>query len=142
MKKELMKELKDSGIRAAIRKLRRDYEYRDYCLFSADVAESVLPIFEAESDSKAPRLSVEGVRKWHRGEISDEELEALSDAACAAADYSSSDAAAYAAYSAADAGSAAIYDADAGSVFAAAAYNREWEEIEQIFMKHFGGSDD
>jgi hypothetical protein len=156
MKKELMKVLKDSGIRDAIGKL-RDYEYRDYCLFNADVAESVLPIFEAESDSKAPRLSIEGIRKWYKGEISDEELKALSDSAYAAAysadaAFDAAYAAAYASDAAADAAAAAdadaadtvdtAYAAASAAAYAAAgddaAYAKKWEEIEQIFIKHFG----
>jgi hypothetical protein len=149
MKKELMKELKENGIRAAVKKL-SDYEYRDYCLFNADVAWSVLPIFEAENGIKAPRLAIEGVRKWHRGDISDEELKVLSAYADAAADAAADDSdaaacAAAAAAHAADAADTAYTDASYSSAasaayayYAAAAADKKWEEIEQIFIKHFG----
>lgn len=60
-------------------------DYKDYCLILADVAESVLYIFEAEypSDNR-PRKAIEAIRKYKNEEISLEELKAAAYAAYAA----------------------------------------------------------
>lgn len=66
-------------------------------LLIADVAERVLPIYEAEfPDCKKPRQSIEASRAFARGEISKEELEAARAAARAAA-WAATEAAAWAA---------------------------------------------
>ena len=132
---DLMYILKSNGIQDAVWAL-RCFDYLDYCLFLADVAESVLCIFEKNNDSKAPRLTIQAIRDYKGGGITKERLLSTAYAAYAAyADvaYYAADAAdaAYAAYSAA-------YAADAAS---AAAYSRKskWQEIERLFIKHFGG---
>ena len=95
----------------------RTQDFKDYYKFVVKVAYSVLPIFENKyPDDKRPRLAIEAVDKFMKGEISKEELEeARADAAAAYA-------AAYAAYAAAD----AAYDA---------AKKEKWKEIEQIFVE-------
>ena len=82
----LMKILELNGIKDALWAL-RCFKYGEYCLFLADMAESVLHIYE----SKSPRLAMQAIRDWYAGEIDDKALAA--DAAYADA--------AYAAYAAA-----------------------------------------
>ncbi len=120
----------------------RTQDYKDYCLFLADVAESVLPIFEAEyPDDKRPRQAIDGIRAWHNGDIDREQLYILSDAAFAAA-AAAFDAAynaaadAYAIYYAAAGYAAAGFDA-AYAVNVARAAGSDWEKIEKLFIKHF-----
>ena len=69
----------------------RTQDYRDYCLFLADVAESVLSIFEDEypTDDR-PRKAIAAIRAWHLGELTKNGLAAAyaydaADAAYAAA---------------------------------------------------------
>jgi len=53
-------------------------DYKDYCLFNADVAESVLHIFEEKHPGdKRPRKLIEGIRLFHAGKITSNELEIL-----------------------------------------------------------------
>ncbi len=132
------------------------FNYLDYCLFLADVAESVLHIYESKNDSKAPRKAIQGVRDYKSGKITKEGLKVLandayfvtvnSDPAAAHAAYV---AAAYTAYSsdyysavyAAASASAAFavdYAVASSSSYAAADSAEEWNEIEQLFIKHFG----
>jgi len=57
-------------------------EYKDICLLYAEIAESVLSIFEAiYPNDLAPRNAIDGIRLWHSGKITDEELRNLSSAA-------------------------------------------------------------
>ena len=125
------------------------FDYKDYCLFNADVAESVLHIYEQENTSQAPRKAINAIRDWHDGKISDERLAAASYAASCAS-YDSHVAAAYASYAAsASASYAASYAASAHAAAAAAAWAsyvashaaaqaEKWAEIEALFIKHFG----
>ena len=105
------------GIEDAIWCLRTQ-DYRDYCLFLADVAESVLPIYEAKYSCTAPRDAIQTIRDYHAGIATDEELNAAANAAYAA---NAADAAyaAYAAYAAAYAVYVAAYAADAAADAAA-----------------------
>ena len=108
---DLMAVLESNGIQDAIWCL-RVFDYKDYCLFLADIAESVLDIFEKRyPENKAPRNAVKAIRDFHNGVISRDKLD---DDAAAAYDAA---AAAYAAY--------------------AAARFKKLEEIEQLFIKHF-----
>ena len=60
-KVSLMEILAGNGIEDAVWALRTQ-EYRDYCLFLADVAESVLHIFEKKHpDGKRPRNTIEAI---------------------------------------------------------------------------------
>ena len=112
--------LNSNGINDAIWAL-RCFDYKDYCLFTEDVAESVAHL------NPDPRVSaaIAAVRAWHKGQISEEELRDAADAARAAADdaYTAADAADAAAYAAADAADAAAYAAaDAAYAAHAACY--------------------
>jgi len=98
----IMEILTSNGIKHAVWALRTQ-DYRDYCLFIADVAESVLHIFEKEcpGDMRVRDL-IAGIRRWHAGDIYDEELDVLRIAAYDAVSGSISvgaEAAARAAYS-------------------------------------------
>ncbi len=133
-------------------------DYRDYCLFLADVVEPVLPLFEAEyPDDKRPRQAIKAIRDWYNGDITKEQLEAYADAAKTAANAASTAAdamysasitnAAYTAYTAyaayAAAGSYAGSYATVATSYAAynAAYDimkENWKKIDKLFIKHFG----
>jgi hypothetical protein len=65
-----------NGIRAAMRAL-RCWPYRDWCLYIADVIEPGLPY----SNSDAVRNMSDTIRRYHAGEISDDELAAKRAAA-------------------------------------------------------------
>jgi len=108
--------LESNGIKDAIWAL-RVLDYSDRCLFLADVAESVLNIFEKKyPNDKRPRNSIVAVRDYKAGGITKEKLRAAADAAYAAAAYAATYAAA--AY-AADAYAAYAAYAAAGRAFAA-----------------------
>ena len=112
----LMYILESNGINDAIWAL-RCFDYKEYCLFLADVADSVLHIFEDKcTDDKRVRLCIQGIRDYHAGKITIEELKNLSASAADAAAYAASAAAA----SAADA-DAAAYAASAAAAYAASA---------------------
>ncbi len=111
----------------------RVLDYNDYCLFLADVAESVLPIFEAVyPNDKRPRKAVEGIRAWHNGDIDNEQLYILSNAAYEATYDYDDDYVVHAAY-AASAACTATY-----AINVARAAGSDWEKIEELFIKHFG----
>lgn len=133
--------LKSNGIQDAVWAL-RTLTFEDRCLFQADVAESVLHIFEKKyPDDKRPRKAIEAVRNYKAKGISLDELRGKKRDADAAA-YAAYDAAAYAA-DAADAAADADADADDATAYAAAAAayaaarRKKWIEIEQLFIKHF-----
>jgi hypothetical protein len=73
------------GIQDAIWCLRA-FPYRDCCLFLADVAEMVLPIFEKHvpGDTRV-RDCIDAIRKWHSNEIDNVAMGVARDAAWAAA---------------------------------------------------------
>jgi len=113
-------------------------------LFSADVAESVLPIFEAYSDSSVVKDCIDAVRLFADGKITRDKLlekrRAAADAAyaapyAAAAAYAADAADAAAAY-AADAAYAAAYAADAADAYADAR-KEKWSEIKRLFISRF-----
>jgi len=131
--------LRSNGIEDAVWALRVIEDKKKVMRFSADVAESVLHIFEEHyPDNKAPRECIDAIRGYVAGTVTAVELEkkryAAADADDAAA-YAAADAAdaAYAAY-AAYAAAAAAADADAA---ADAAYAAKWDVISELFIKHF-----
>jgi len=154
--------LKSNGIKDAVWCL-RCFDYKVYCLFLADIAESVLPIYEEEyPGNNAPRVAIESIRLFESGEITSSELmdaayaadAAAYDAAYAAAyaadaAYAAYAAAAYAAdaaaYAAAYAAADADADADADAAYAAYAAatdaadaeEKKRKEIEELFIKYF-----
>jgi hypothetical protein len=137
----------------------RTQEYKNYCLILADIAESVLYIYEEKNSSTAPRKAIEGVRLYHSGDINHDELKALADAAAyaaTAADAAAAHAAAAAAHAAAyaaDAYDAAAYAdaaayvaaataaaaADADADAAHAARRKQWALNEEILRRHLEG---
>ena len=153
----LMSILKSNGIEDAIWAL-KCFDYLDYCLFLADIAESVLHIYEKKNESKAPREAIQAIRDYKAGKISRVELTDAANAANTAAytvntdaaysAYSSAYAAAYAAYASANAAADATYDVayaaydtaytNAAAADANAAREEKWTEIEQLFIKRFG----
>jgi len=152
---DLMHILKSNGIQDAVWTL-RCFDYLDYCLFLADIAENVLHIYEKNNDSKAPMLAIKAIRDYKKGVITKAQLSnaytAAADAAYTAADaaadaYADADAAADAdadaAYAAADDAAYAAYAADAAAYAAdadaAAAADAGWSDVERLFIKHFGG---
>jgi len=87
--------LESEGVEAAYKVLDNEDE-KTVMLLSADVAESVLYIYEQEypNDNRV-RNCIEGSRRYCRGEISKDELEVLKKvAASASASYASASAAA------------------------------------------------
>jgi len=66
--------LEHNGVRDAFWALRTQ-EYKDYCLILADIAESVLHIFEEKyPDDKRPREAVNAIRLWSDEKITNQEL--------------------------------------------------------------------
>jgi len=152
--------LKYIGIKDAIWCLYA-FKYRDYCLFLADVAESVLHIFEDEyPNDNRPRKAIEGIRLYHTGKVDKDELGIYATAAYAATADAAT--AAYAtavstagvalaaasssyyaiAYGTSDASAYCAFDAASASVYYAAdtttaAREKKWKEIEELFIKHF-----
>jgi len=126
----LIQILRSNGIEDAIWAL-RCFDYIDYCLFLADIAESVLDIFEKHTGYKdnSARRCIGGIHLFHDGLITVDQLNELARPANAA----------YAAYAAARAAYAA-YTAYAAyaAAYAAAAATGKWQEIEALFIKHFG----
>lgn len=147
---DLIETLEKHGIKKAVKAL-DVYSYKFYCLFLADVAESVLHIFEAKYPcDRQPRDCVGGVRFYRKKRITKEDLSNLRSAALASTRHARH--AAYmnkapflAAYTVSSASSAPC---DAIDVICAAveaeaeagAKKREqkWQEIEKLFIKHFG----
>ena len=146
--------LESNGVKDTFWALRTQ-EYKDYCLIAADVAESVLHIFEDKyPDDERPRKAIESIREWHSGKISIQELidyshcahnahiDADDDAAAAAySAYAYAAAAAYAAYAAAslvdsDSDSAYAAASSAASAAAASSADKQWKKNEEILRKH------
>ena len=152
---DLMEVLKSNAIKDAIWCL-RCFDYLDYSLFNADVVESVLHIYEHKNNSKTPRLAIKAIRDFKLGVITSVELFSASYAAADvayavdAASYAV-DTVAYAAYAAAYAASIYSYaetaahavptnyvNVNVAEYSSAADRKSKWNEIEQIFIKHFG----
>ena len=118
--------LKTLGIEDAIWCLRTK-KYKEYCLFNADIAESVLHFQNnVYLNDKQPRNAIDAIRAYHSGKI---DLETLADAANAAF-YTRGRGAFYAARAAtSEAAHVAFYATEAN----------QWAVIEQLFTKHFCG---
>jgi len=141
--------LKSNGIKDAVKALQTQ-KYKDYCLFNADVAESVLHLFEEEfPNDKRPRKAIEGIRLYHAGKITKYELNKLRKNASYNTAFAGYGLAAY------NASRAVVWAADFTCVFnyttfcaADAAYfcdaacsgYEKWKEIEKLFIKHFDNS--
>ena len=119
----------------------RAINFKDQCLFLADVAESVLHIFEDKyPDDMRVRNCIDGIRKFHAGEITEEDLlvlrravnDAMTTSAHAHDSYAAACAAAYASY--ADASYAIAY---ACATDMDSSWDAKWKEIEELFIKYF-----
>ena len=102
-------------------------EYKETCLFSADVAESVLHIYEKKYPHCGKvRDLIDGVRKFKNNEITLDGLEELR--ACAG-------------LAVAVAVAAAVADDYTGlavaAAVAAASRRKQWKIVEKIFINHF-----
>lgn len=123
--------LESNGIKDAVWAL-CCFDYKECCLFNADVAESVLHIFEDKyPKDKRPREAIEGIRLFHQGLISGAELKKRSYATYANA-YPVSVATTVSATSYLTA--IATVTADNGTYSDRA---NKWKEIELLFIKHF-----
>jgi len=140
--------LRSNGIKDAVWALRVIEDKKKVMLFSADVAESVLHIFEAQyPDNKELRECIDAIRGFVAGTVTAVELEEKRYAAAAAADAAAADAAAAAAYATTTAAAAAAAAdaayatyaaaADADAAAAAASYAAKWDVISELFTKHF-----
>ena len=142
--------LNHNGVKDAFWALRTQ-NYQDYCLILADVAESVLHIFEGKyPEDKRPREAIDAIRLWADEKITNQKLAcsataatAAAAAATAAADYNAAYNVAYAAaynaaYDAANAAYAAAYAAAYDAVYdaAPAAATTQWSKHEEILRKH------
>ena len=136
--------LDSNGIQDAVYALKTQ-DYKNYCLFLADVVESVLHLFEEKyPNDQRPRKCIEGIRLWYDGKITDEELDELRKDAYFAARAASA-ATGATAWTASAAWSAAGYVATgyvAASVVRAvdaassATRDKKWKEIETILRKY------
>ena len=98
----------------------RTLQYKEFCLFSADVAETVLHIFQEQyPEDSRPREAIEAIRKFNSGEITQDQL--AKSAANAYAAYAAS----YAAYNTSYDASCATSYADAYSA-ARASYDASY----------------
>jgi len=136
------------GIKNAISTLITQ-DYKDYCLFNADLAESVLHLFENEYPyDKRPRKAIEGIRLYHAGKITEYELIELKNNACVAAHGAGAYTIVYyAANAAGNAANAAGYcDSAARSVFCAHTFpyhnsdEKIWGDVEVLLRKHLNPS--
>lgn len=135
--------LESNGIKDAVWAL-RVLPLKDQALFRADIAESVLHIFEAKYPHDArPRQAVEALRLFAHGKVSGADLSKASRAACYAADATdyatnahayAADASAYAAYTAA---SVVHTASEAVDYLICCVGFYKWQEIERLFIKHF-----
>lgn len=154
-KVEISDIVKSNGIKDAVWAMRAVEDKKSVMLFCADVAESVLHIYEKQyPESKAIRECIKAVRLFAKDKIYENELrEKISAAytAYAAADadaaYAAADAAYAAVYAAADAAYAyayayAAYTADAAYAAADAAYAyadarcKKLKEITELLKKY------
>lgn len=73
--------LKSNGIHHAIWAL-RCFDYKDRCLFLADVAESVVHFYEKEyPDNKSLRVPIQAIRDFAKDKINEDDLGYYKDAA-------------------------------------------------------------
>ncbi len=122
-------------------------DYKDYCLFVADVAESVLDIFESEyPDNDKPRKLIEAIRLYERGEITKGSLFEAAEPVRVYADgitdyYHDAAAAVYYAvvkgFIVADFAIDAVYAQACDFGDPTVRVDAKWQEIEELFVKHF-----
>lgn len=106
--------LKHNGIKDALWALRTQ-NYKDYCAFLADVAESTLSLFEIHCpDDKRVRACIVTIRLYSKGNATLEDLNDASSNAADAYDYAE-------AFASSNAADASVYASDAHSPEAAIA---------------------
>ena len=142
--------LNSNGVKDAYWALKTQ-DYKDYCLILADVAESVLYIFETNyPDDNRPHQAIKNIRMYKDDQISLRELQAAAVAAVAASaaassafsssSFSSSFAAAASADSTASFSSSFAAAASAAASAASAADSttstEQWTKNEQIMRKY------
>lgn len=155
---KLMTILKFNGIQDAVWAL-RCFDYSDTCLFQADVAESVLHVFESNTNSQVLRLTIRAISDFKARKITKNEL--LNRANLTSINtnrlrlrngpWSSSESATLAARHFATALCASYMAANAHAFYTIfespsvpngisfdVAQKEKWNEIEQLFIKHFG----
>jgi len=76
----LIKIYESNGLDDAIWAL-RFFDYKYYSLFLADVADTVLSVFEAMSDDLSPQKCIQAIRDHHAGLIDDQALAVAATAA-------------------------------------------------------------
>lgn len=142
--------LESNGIEDAVWALQAIDDQKSARLFSADVAESVLGIFEKECpNDKRPRIAIQAARDYANGLISEEQLKiARNDArdtrgittyinangsvraSARAAIYAANNTSYGTAYV------VAIYATNAVAKTAAKTSDSKWQEIEKLLMKY------
>lgn len=133
---ELIKTLEKDGIEAAVNAL-GGYDYKFYCLFLADIAESVLPVFEKEfPNDDRPRRSIQGIRDYHAGNITRGELNILRKSFYCA-DYKHRLSEIFAFIGISDYHAIGVYIGAVDAV-ETSEKNKKRMEIETLFIKHFG----
>ena len=114
---DLITILESNGIQDAVWAL-RCFDYKDYCLFLADIAESGLHI--DYTYNKARRLEIRAIRDYKAGAIKKGELEGILTYLEGILTYY-----------------AVFYAEYAAEVAFAPVSNKKWCEIEPLFIKHF-----
>ncbi len=119
----------------------RTLDYKEQCLFLADIAESMLPIFEKYRDDPAPRECIQAIRDYERGLIDETELQAAADAAAYAIYTAFAGFTPYTArgsFAAAFAAALSVNTTDVADRAAARTAKCDtWQGIEAFFIKHF-----
>ena len=130
--------VKSNGVKDAIWALRAVDDKKKIMLFCADVAESVLHIYEKyNSENKAVKECIEAARLFAADKISKNELAEKRNAAAYAVYTARAYAAARAADAAAYAATYAVYaDAAYAVVHAARAAGVKWIEISELLRKY------
>lgn len=128
--------LESNGIEDSVWALRAVEDKKKVMLFSADVAESVLHIFERSyPEDQRVRNCIEVVRKYANGEVGKAKLEVAKATAKAAAKAAAYTATYYAYYAAYAAYQAAVF-VTSNVAYYAALSSKKWEEIEEILLKY------
>ena len=129
--------LESNGVKDAFWSL-RCWSYIQQCLLLANVAESVLHIFEEKNPGdKRPRQTIEAIRKFENGEITDIELLDHSTSAANAAFNACDHETESAAYTASSAAGAASYAATYAALAAAYSINdaAKWQINNKLMIE-------
>ena len=129
--------LRSIGIEDAILIL-KCFKYKEYCSFLADVVESILHLYV--EDSPTPHQTIKAIRKYHKGEITRSELDSIKPTYT----LTPTSASAYTIYAIKASASNSPYNTIQYTIKAASLEDKEydtrikkWNDIEQLFIKHF-----